>query len=256
VQAGHKSPTTDGCAGVASEITPDLSIFLVDLVRSEACLDAEEARTPRLSDADAERAAEIADASARRHWRASRIATRIVLERFGGPGLRRLPFRTESGGRPFLGEDSPQFSVSHTAGSALIAVSKIAPVGVDIEARKRGVRISINRRIRLVRAAERLGLRAQLSPEVDADILCAWVQLEAIAKALGIGIGRLLTAEGVVGGAKANVANGLQHALDVRSLHVGDDCVAAIAAKRLPRDLIVEAFPVADLAEFLDSQCG
>jgi 4'-phosphopantetheinyl transferase len=256
VQAGHKSRTTAGRAGTGCEITPDLSIFFVDLARSEAFVEAEEVRTPRLSNADATRAAEIADVSARRLWRTSRIATRIVIERFGGPGLRGLPFRTEGGGRPFLGEDHPQFSVSHTAGSALIAVSKVARVGVDIEERKRSLRMSIDRRVRLVRAAERVGLQASLSPEVDADILSAWVQLEAVAKALGIGIGRLLTAEGVVGGAKEIGADGLQHGLDVRSLPVGDDYVAAIAAEWLPRDLTVEPLPVAHLVEFLSGQSG
>lgn len=253
MRAGHKTSET---SGGRREAKSDIVIFFVDLVRSQAALDAEEARAPRLSNADAERASEIADGTARRLWRASRIATRLVLEHVGGPGLRRMPFRIEPGGRPRLGEGDPYFSISHTGGAALIAVSCDAPVGVDLEESRRNLRMSGDRRRQLIRAAERLGSRLSLSADRDGDVLAAWVQLEAAAKASGTGIGRLLALEGVIGGSTPNSGDGSQYGLEVRCLPVEADYIAAVASKRLPDVLTVEPLPHADLAAFLTGRSG
>src|SRR3569833_1268387 len=80
-----------------------VEIVFVDLDAAAAPLAEEEARRPRLSVADEQRADAIAEERTRRLWRASRIATRIVLERVGGQRLRRLVFSIEKDGRPVLG---------------------------------------------------------------------------------------------------------------------------------------------------------
>lgn len=212
------------------------------LVQAIPFLEAEEKKTPRLSDADIERADAMADDVARRSWRASRIATRILIERVGGADFQRAPFEIEPGGRPVL-VGGPQFSVSHTAGVALIAISKEVPVGVDIEARTRPLRMSLDRRKRIADAAGRYAPPLQLSASSEADVLTAWVLLEAAAKARGIGIGRLLTEEGVVGGSKTASAKSPPHRLATKLLSVEGGYVAAIAAERLPDALELRRFP-------------
>jgi 4'-phosphopantetheinyl transferase len=252
VQGEHKSPTAAGTTATRRQACPELEIFFVDLVRAEAFLAAEEERTPRLSVADHERARAIADIQAQRLWCASRIATRIVIERFGGERFRGVAFQIDPGGRPVLGDGGPQFSVSHTNGAALIAVSMDMAVGVDLEAKTRMLHMSNDRRQRIIRAAERLGPQPRLlGAENDGDVIAAWVQLEAVAKALGIGIGRLLTEEGVVGGSKSKSGAPTDYRLAVQALSVENAYIAAIAAPRIPEDLKVESFPHADIAAFL-----
>ncbi len=255
MQAGPKT-SNPAAFDAKSEEASDPAIFFVDLTQSKAALDAEEVRTPRLSAADIERASKISDTTARHLWRASRIATRLVLERLGGPGLRGVPFHIEDRGRPVLGEGQPHFSVSHSGGAALIAVSRHAAVGVDLEARTRTLRMSGDRRGRLVAAAERITSEPPLSANDDEDVLTAWVQLEAVAKATGLGIGRLLTLEGVVGGLRRRETENLRYGLTVRCLTVGASYIAAIAAKRLSEDLAVEFLPVDDLERFSRGKSG
>ena len=245
-----KSPVAENAASGKCTATPEIEIYFVDLVRVAAVVEDEEARTPRLSAADIERAAAMADREARGLWRASRIATRILLERAGGTDLRRRAFHIEAGGRPVLDAGSPYFSVSHTNGVALVAVAKAVVIGVDLEAKTRVLRMSAERRRRIIQAAQGLGPQASLSAEQDGDVLIAWVQLEAAAKALGIGIGRLLTQEGVVGGSKAK-SSPQQRDLEVRSMSVGTDYVGGVAAQHLPNDLAVKPFPHTQLEAFL-----
>ncbi len=228
-----------------------IEIVLVDLVGAEASLAEEEARRPRLSVADEQRAEAIADERTRRLWRTSRIATRIVLERVGGERLRRIVFRIEKGGRPILGNGGPHFSISHCDGAALIAVTADMPVGVDLEESSRKLKMSSDRRIRVVQAAVRLGANMPLSADSDGDVLAAWVRLEAIAKERGSGIGRLLTEEGVVGGSPSASRRPSNRGVAVRGLDAGRAYIAAIAAQELPDDLTVEPFPAADVDAYL-----
>jgi 4'-phosphopantetheinyl transferase len=230
----------------------EIEVHLVDLVEAAPFLEAEEERTPRLSSADVERAATIADIEARRLWRASRIATRIALERSGGAHLRGVAFEHEPAGRPFLRGGGPQFSVSHTDGRALIAVSTGRRVGVDLERADRVLKMSSDRRRRIFEASRRLGHSQSIGTAADVDVLTAWVQLEAIAKALGIGIGRLLTQEGVIGRAEPTCPGPAMRGLSVQLLHLGAEYVGAIAGcERFPI-MEVRPFPYARLTEFLE----
>lgn len=231
----------------------DLEVFFVDLIKSVACLEAEDETTPRLSASDNERASAMADREAARLWRATRIATRIVLERAGGEAIRRLNFEIENGGRPSLA-GAPHFNVSHTGEGALIVVSKVMQVGVDLERKERRIRMSDERRQRIVSAAQRMGARQALSPACDTDVIVAWVRLEAAAKALGSGIGRLLTEQGVVGGSRTARAQGSGFDLEIRDLVVEGHYVAAVAAQRLPERINVLSFPADNLDGFIRSK--
>jgi 4'-phosphopantetheinyl transferase len=232
------------------EAPPDIRIFFVDLDSAAAGLEVEEERTPRLSPADVERAEAMKNIEARRHWRASRIATRIALERIVGPGLRQIPFEIEPGGRPVLPGRLAHFSISHTGSAALIAVSASMPLGVDLERRARPLKMSPDRRHRIVAAVGRFAAQPHLSAANDADVIAAWVRLEAVAKALGIGIGRLLTQEGVVGGEEVRETDTALR-VAVRDLTIDAQHVGVVAAECLPETLAVEVFPHTTLDAFL-----
>jgi 4'-phosphopantetheinyl transferase len=232
------------------EVQNELEVFFVDLVKSAALLEAEEAATPRLSASDDERAGAMTDREAGRLWRATRIATRIALERAGGDALRRLNFEIEAGGRPRLA-GAPHFNVSHTGEAALIVVSKDMPAGVDLERKERRLHMSDERRQRIIRAAQRMGADQALYAASGSDVVVAWVRLEAAAKALGSGIGRLLTEQGVVGGKRNERSQGSGYDLEIRDLVVGDHYAAAVAAQRLPERIDVLSFPADDLDRFI-----
>lgn len=232
------------------EALNDIEVFFVDLVKSWALLDAEEEATPRLSPSDNERVSAMADREAARLWRTARIATRIVLERAGSEALRRLNFEIETGGRPRLA-GAPHFNVSHTGEAALIVVSKDKQAGVDLERKERRIRMSGDRRQRIIEAAQRMGAQRALSSASDTDVIVAWVRLEAAAKALGSGIGRLLTEQGVVGGGPTARTRGSAIDLEIRDLIVEDHFVAAVAAQRLPEKIDVLSFPADNLDGFI-----
>lgn len=268
-------------------------VVLVDIPAIAGYLDLEERATPRLSTCDSERAIRMSAHSPNegRAWRTARVATRIVLERWIGPEIRGRAFALEPGGRPHLGSGAVAFSLSHSGSLALIAVARHGTIGADIE-QVRPLRMSDERRARIVSAARRLSpscspIAAPLSAYGEADVLQAWVRLEAIAKASGLGVGQLLTETGVIGDGTANLSQRLS-GFAVRDIAVGSadaslaadapthavsalirstaelktSCdqprdheayVAAIAAASLPAVMPVTPFPAnADaLAEFL-----
>lgn len=221
----------------------DLDVVFVDLDASRALLEHEEASTPRLSPSDRLRVDRLSGDPVRQaRWRASRIATRIVLERWAGRSVRGAEFEIATGGRPSLGDGLPHFNVSHTASVALIAVFRSLSVGVDIECR-RTLLMSSERRRRIVTAAADLAAIGALNPESDVDVLMAWVRLEAIAKARGSGIGVLLTEEGVIGGSARSTGETEKPSLASAALDVAPPYIAAIAADTLPTAISVRCFP-------------
>lgn len=227
--------------GASRVVVSDLEIIFVDLDASCALLEAEEARTPRLGAADIVRAARLAgDRREQQLWRGARIALRVVLERMAGPGIRGVDFEIATGGRPALGAGQPHFSVSHTDAVALIAVSRLVPVGVDIE-RVRELSMNADRRSRIVAAAAGSAPDVSFDTSSNADVLRAWVRLEAIAKARGSGIGVVLTEAGVIGDQATQ--GGDHRGLSVAALSVPQPYIAAIAAPELLENITVQTFP-------------
>jgi 4'-phosphopantetheinyl transferase len=242
--------------GAVQLVNSDPEIVFVDLDASFALLEAEEARVSRLGASDIVRAARFADDPRRQAlWRAARIATRVILERSAGPAMRGVDFEIVAGGRPALGAGMPHFSISHTAGVALIAVSQIGPLGVDVES-LRTLSMNADRRRRIIAAAGAFASDASLDANSNADVLRAWVNLEAVAKARGSGIGALLTEEGVIGGASTQ---SVAHAgLAVATLDVPAPYIAAVAATELPQSIPVRTFPsnADELDAFLARSAG
>lgn len=127
--------------------------------------------------------------------RRERLA-RTRRERRGGPlcayallglalseryGWRTLPeLAVTERGRPFFpGAPEVHFSLSHTGGAALAAVSD-RPVGVDVE------------RLRPVRAA---ALRRTEGAASETEFFQSWVRREARCKLRGVGVGTMLHGE-------------------------------------------------------------
>jgi 4'-phosphopantetheinyl transferase len=175
----------------------EIELWCVDLSAASAALLHVEARTPRLADDELQRAAALSDPKVRDEWLAAHIALRLLLQRACGDSFHRVAFAREERGKPFLAGAPVSFSLSHAPGIALIGIARDGVIGVDIE-RTRPVRISAARRDR-IRAAGAAISSSALPAAPDTSFLQAWVRLEALAKAEGCGVGRLLTRLGIMG---------------------------------------------------------
>ena len=135
----------------------------------------------------------------------ARFALRILLARHVGSRAVAAGFVHAPFGKPRLAHSAaPDFSLSHSQAVALVAICRDGDVGVDVEG-PRSLRMPLDRRARIVEAATALArahsgaLSSDLRAPDDAAVLCAWVRLEAAAKASGEGMGRLLTRLGIAG---------------------------------------------------------
>ncbi|HWK37855.1 MAG TPA: hypothetical protein VNR88_02980 [Hyphomicrobium sp.] len=227
-----------------------IELWCVDLTAAAPALHAIEQHTPRLSADDRIRASSFSDDLVRTEWMATHIALRLLIERWDGARWRGAPYAVTERGKPHLPDAPLSFSISHARGVALIGISRIGSIGVDIE-RTRNVRIGAPRRERIEAAGAALNAEP-LPSEGEGRFLQAWVRLEACAKAEGCGIGRLLTRLGILGsGAAARPDAGseqdaagepapasvptpterhLSEQLSVRDLQLGGGTFAAVAA--------------------------
>jgi 4'-phosphopantetheinyl transferase len=134
----------------------------------------------------------MAVAGARRDRRLTHVALRIALERRIGHGVRGAPLVRSASGEPSLPNCGANFSIAHTHGLAVVAISATGPIGIDIET-TRLVRMPALRRAPIEQEAIRLAAGAPLSGRNDDErFLRAWVRIEAVAKARGTGVGPLL----------------------------------------------------------------
>lgn len=178
------------------------------------------------------------------HRRTAHLALRLLVARSAGPGIAALPFEVSPAGKPFLpAAPGLQFSLAHTAGAALLALSDTHAVGVDLEA-PRPIRIAPARRAAIEAAAVRAADGQPLPAETDPErrFLRAWVRLEAVAKCTGEGIGGVLTRLGARPGAMAPESSGVP----LLDLTPAPGFVAAIAGHGVTRAAMppdVRAFP-------------
>lgn len=238
-----------------------LEVWLVDLLASSEALEVIELGTPRLAPSDLAAHSTTEVDSPRGARRTTHIALRILIERLLGPHWRGVAFATGPSGKPSLPLPmSPEigrgsFSLSHSSGHALVAVTKGRPVGVDLE-EKRPLAMSPERRKRILEAGRRLAPDGSLPGESEAAVLQAWVRLEAFAKVDGRGIGRVLTSMGVMGGARSAkgaiagmvtrsaIGMPMQVApFAVRDIEVGEGLFAAIALEGWSGPVDVLHFP-------------
>lgn len=228
-------------------------LWLVDLERVAPALEALERARPRLSPDDRARARRIVDPGERRRRLAAYAALRIALERVAGRPVRGADFVRSLDGKPSLVAGQAAFSLSHSPAFALIGVTGCGEIGVDLE-QARSVRVSARHQELIVAAANGLADRPLAAEGGDEAFLRAWSRLEALAKARGGGLARLLAEVGVRGAhdqtmTPARVEAAARRAVGGAGLKVRDlglprglyGAVALAQAASVPR---VRAFPV------------
>ena len=178
-----------------------------------------------------------------RRW-AARIALRVLLARWAGIETASAPFVISPGGKPALASGPPPFfSLSHSEGRALVALSPRAEIGIDIEA-PRSPRLAPNRRQQIIAAGIAMAGGQPLPGDtLDRQMLQAWVRLEAIAKCDGCGMCRLLGRIGIFGGGGAPSAPAIDRGPDVLDIALDQGFVAAMAGPVSQWDGHVRVFP-------------
>jgi 4'-phosphopantetheinyl transferase len=226
-------------------------LWLVELVKAAPALAEIEAETPRLSCDDRRRALRLADARERQLRLAAYCALRLALERFVGQRARRVAFLRDRAGAPYLAGIPARFNLSHSRGVALIAVTRLHAIGVDVEGVRTLPMADAGRQQLLAVAA---GLSARpLSGSANRMLLQAWTRLEAFAKARGGGVRRLVADLRLAGPAHPNssprtlvaaaYAEAQKRALRVSDLDLGPTLVGAVALAASARPPRPRHFP-------------
>ncbi|MDX2308341.1 MAG: hypothetical protein NW216_08900 [Hyphomicrobium sp.] len=129
---------------------------------------------------------------------AARRALRFAIHVQFGESFRARPIVLGPRGKPAIDGLPGDFSLSHSGRWLLIATTRAPRIGVDLEAERPSARpVSMSRaRQDAIVAAARL---VATEPPAITDFFVAWVHLEAVAKATGLGIGPTLSALGVRG---------------------------------------------------------
>jgi 4'-phosphopantetheinyl transferase len=139
-----------------------------------------------LSAAEWVRAGGIADATARHRFTVARGALRTVVAAYARTAPAALRLAVTRRGKPYLVDGPVEFSLTHAAGVAVIAVAHAA-VGVDVE--RLGRRMDPLRLARRVLHPATVTLLEGLPADrLEVAFLDAWTQREAHAKALGGGL--------------------------------------------------------------------
>ncbi|MCL2419459.1 MAG: 4'-phosphopantetheinyl transferase superfamily protein, partial [Conexibacteraceae bacterium] len=123
----------------------------------------------------------------------ARDAMRAILGTYLNAPPDSIEIETTPEGKPYLPTAELHFNLSHSRDLALVAVSKQAPVGIDLE-RPRHFRAPdrLARRIcseREYATLVRLGHLSVAAPEAQEQLLRLWVRKEAVLKGTGEGIG-------------------------------------------------------------------
>ena len=162
---------------------PDVEVWLVDLDAAST-----PDHTGMLDSRERTRAAALVHARDRERYVTAHGVLRILVSRamhiaheaqVGAVRMRRQPCPMCGGphGRPFV-EGGPFFSLSRSGAWALVALSNVVPVGVDIEVRRDPADVEL--------------LRASVlaDGERSDDLLRTWVRKEAFLKSTGEGLAR------------------------------------------------------------------
>ena len=173
----------------------ETDVWIVDLTALGTHLVALERDRHLLTEAEIAHASRITGEAHRNDWIAAHVALHLVLMKHLG---RPVQFAFAGAGKPRVSGWNGEFSLSHSAGLAVIAVRNQGRVGIDVEVR-RPVRLSAERR-HLIEIAGAAAHPEALLLADDAEVrfLTAWTRLEAIGKMRGTGIGALLETLGIV----------------------------------------------------------
>jgi 4'-phosphopantetheinyl transferase len=153
-----------------------VEIRVVELAQPPALV---ERLAEHLDAGERERAQRLAD---RQRWIVARAALRIVLAGELGVAPAEVAFALGEHGKPELPGSALRFNLSHSGDRALIALASGVEVGVDVE--------RTARRSRAVERSLTTGERAAMrGPDRHVELLQIWCRKEALAKAMGGGLG-------------------------------------------------------------------
>ena len=137
-----------------------------------------------------ERYERFLDADARDQYLVGRALTRMALSRYAGVPESRWVFKASHFGRPSVSEPhihrNIHFSLSHTSGFVVLAVSRLDEVGVDIEADEREVDIYSTARAAFS-AIEAEAILRRDHASARKLFFELWTLKEAYVKARGVG---------------------------------------------------------------------
>jgi 4'-phosphopantetheinyl transferase len=141
-----------------------------------------------LSDAERRRAASMKHTGARASFVTTRIALRRILAAYTGVDAERLEIVIDARGKPSLdAHGAIHFNVSHSGGVGLVAVTRAATIGVDVETIRPLPRLD-DIATRFFAPAEAAVLRALPEAERGDAFHACWTRKEAFVKAEGSGI--------------------------------------------------------------------
>ena len=174
---------------LAGSAMPDLPAGVAQL----RCLDLDKLDTAALdetplSERERARADRFVTATLRRRYIGAHLFLRHVLANACGTGPAQLVFDENEWGKPTLA-DYPRihFNLSHSQQMALLGISTVAPIGVDIEHVKRWADDELQSLSKtIMTASEQRAL--QNHPAPAQALITAWTRKEACVKALGLGL--------------------------------------------------------------------
>jgi 4'-phosphopantetheinyl transferase len=175
-----------------------------------------------LCEQERERAGRFLNADEGRLWARSRGVLRLLVGRYLQREPGELRFTAGEHGKPELLAEELSFNLSHSAGLALYAFTRMGSVGVDVEVARRALdEVALAARTFGPAEARRL---AELDPPLrNREFLRLWVRREAELKCRGSGFA-----------ATADASGG---ELWIADLEVGERAAAAVALRQAPREL-------------------
>ncbi len=125
---------------------------------------------------------------ARKQFVISRGFLRTVLGKYLSSDPRAIQFRLTSHGKPELAKDhGVYFNLSHTEGLAAIGITRVGPIGIDVECTRRKVE-ALELADRFFSKKEAEWVRSQAEPMRIPCFLACWTAKEAYVKAHGGGL--------------------------------------------------------------------
>lgn len=143
--------------------------------------------TPLLSEEEIVRADRFHFEKDRNHFIAGRGMLRILLANYLSIKAEEVPFQYGHNGKPFVGDDSLTFNISHALGVVVFAFTLHTPLGIDVESNLREIELDLiaNHFFSPAEAKELFSLPTEGQTE---GFYRCWTRKEALIKAKGDGL--------------------------------------------------------------------
>lgn len=208
--------------------------------------DAEEPLSRWLDPTEARRSSRLSTPELKRGFVISHGLLRLILASFTHRDPRDVHIGNEPFGKPYIIDSGPHFSLSHSGGMGLVAVTWSGPIGVDIEQIRADIEVQPLLIYLLhgtdvdpgepsagpVKSTEDHIMESRLFPENRHRCFQIWTRLEAMTKADGTGMRH---------GASASTH---EVRFDIRNLNnLGAGYVGAVATVQKVAQVFFEALP-------------